>query len=681
MTVGDLAGESAAPDAGRRIRPWELSAIVAVVLTALFGGYELAERTLLIGRVSMETLHRLHLVRGIVAALTLAAAIAAYVHNRLPGLATPARPGSTELIDREERRRQYAHWFVNLRWAAIAVSLTLIILAVQILDILPSPTLVPLAGWWIVLVVANYLFGRWVKRGRGLTLQILVQGAVDLVVLTGFLNASGGLENPLYTLYLVHVIIGGILLPKRHAAGLTLLAAALFMLLAFGEYLHVLPHYTIELFPHESALPSPGAHGAETHVPDHGEHASHDIYFVLGRSLPFVTMLMLVAYFTAMIMTRLRRSEYHLEDVARRSMLDRRRLEGVVDASGFGMMQVGPEAELRWFSRRIVDWFDWRKADLGSTCPLLESDGGCPECIAKRTVETGNVMEAERREVLVGGGERYFRHRTSPVRDRDGSVVQVVEVVEDVTNRRALEAEAAHAGKLSVLGRMAAGIAHEIGNPLSSLSTRLSLLERRSDPAFVNESVDLLRAQVDRISRIVHGVSHFARLRSQGWTVWELNEMVAEAVEMVALDSRAKKVTFSRRLADPSPRARGVRDQILQVTLNLLLNAVEAMPEGGEVIVETSQQEHEIELKVSDTGGGIADDVRARLFEPFFTTKDEGTGLGLSISYSLAHAHGGRIEVDSSSSAGARFAVYLPRARAESSGTEYAELTGERPIA
>ena len=679
MTAGDPARDSAARDAGHRIRPWQLFAVVAVVLALLFGGYELVERTLLAGRVRMDTLHRLHLMRGIVAALVLSAAIAAYQRNRLSGLTGPARLASTDLIDREERRRQYANWFVSLRWTAIAVSLTLIVLAVPILEILPNSALVPLAGWWGVLVVANCLFGRWVKRSRGFTRQILTQGAIDLVVLTGFLNASGGLENPLYSMYLVHVIIGGILLPKRQAAGLTLLAASLFMLLAFGEYLHILPHYTIELFPHEGGVSSPSAHDAEIQVLGHGEHASHDILFVLGRSLPFVVILMLVAYFTAMIMVRLRRGESDLEDVARQAMLDRRRLASVVDASGLGMMQVGPKTELRWFSQRIVDWFGWPAGEFGSVCPLLAGNVRCPVCIAQRTVETGKALEADRREVLDGGSERYFRHRTSPVRDRDGSVIQVVEVVEDITTRRALEAEAAHAGKLSVLGRMAAGIAHEIGNPLSSLSTRLSLLERRSDPAFVDESVRLLRSQIDRIKRIVHGVSHFARLRRQSWTVWELNEMVEEAVGVVALDRRAKSVTFSPRLADPSPRVMGVRDQMLQVTLNLLLNAVEATPEGGEVTVETHQRDQEIELTVTDTGGGVADDVRARLFEPFFTTKDEGTGLGLSISYSLVHAHGGRIEVGSSFGGGARFTAYLPAAGAESAGAAQVDPVGEQP--
>jgi signal transduction histidine kinase len=652
-------------------------AAVAVLLAVIFGGYEIVERTLLVNRVSIPTLHRLHLIRGIFGSLAVAAAVATLLFRRLPTLGDDrAQAASADLIDREERRRQYARWFVNMRWIAITVSLTLIVLAVLILDVLPRQTLVPLAGWWSVLVAANFLFSRWVQGGKGFMRQILAQGAVDLVVLTGLLNASGGLENPLYTVYLFHVIIAGILLPKRRAAGLTLLASLLFMLLAFGEYFHVLPHYTIALFPHEEVVSSPEVHGAESEAGHDGPHASHNIFFVLGRSLPFLGVLLLVAYFTAIIMERLRASEYDLEDVARRAMFDRRRLEGVVDASGFGMMQVGQNARLQWFSQRVVDWNGWREDQLDSTCPLLGGDIGCRDCIAMRTFETGTVLEAERREKLDGGGERYFRHRTSPVRDRDGSVVQVVEVLEDITTRKAFEAEAVHAGKLSVLGRMAAGIAHEIGNPLSSLSARLSLLERRSDPAFVGESVGLLRAQLDRIKRIVHGVSHFARLRRQGWTVWELNGLVREAVEVMALDRRAGNVSFISRLAEPSPRVRGVRDQILQVMLNLLLNAAEAMPGGGEVIIETRQRDSQVELAVTDTGSGIADNVRAHLFEPFFTTKDEGTGLGLSISYSLVHAHGGRIEVDSTPGGGARFAVYLAPAGGESGGGAQVQSTG-----
>ena len=257
---------------------------------------------------------------------------------------------------------------------------------------------------------------------------------------------------------------------------------------------------------------------------------------------------------------------------------------------------------------------------------------------------------------------RYFRHATSPVRDESGSVVQVVELVEEITGRKALEAEALHAGKLSVLGRMAAGVAHEIGNPLSSMDTRLHLMEQRKDPKFLLESVEVLRGQIRRIGRIVHGISHFARSGTSEWSVWELTSVLEEAIDIVRLDRRAKQIVFQRDLAVPAPKVRGQRDQISQVFLNLLLNAVEAMTEGGTITIATYQANGKARTAISDTGPGMDDTIRGRLFEPFFTTKDKGTGLGLSISYSLVHAHGGSIEVMSEPGKGCRFTVLLPLA-------------------
>jgi signal transduction histidine kinase len=248
-------------------------------------------------------------------------------------------------------------------------------------------------------------------------------------------------------------------------------------------------------------------------------------------------------------------------------------------------------------------------------------------------------------------------------------VVQVVELVEDITARKALETQALHAGKLSVLGRMAAGVAHEIGNPLSSLTARLELMERRDDPSFARESLTVLRGQIARISRIVHGISHFARPRHQEWERWEINGVVGEALELLRVDRRARRIEFRERLAVPSPRVRGVRDQIVQVCLNLLLNAVEASPDGAVVEIETVQRDGDVVLAVEDQGNGVTPEVRAHLFEPFFTTKPEGTGLGLSISYAMVHAHNGRIEVSSDPGKGARFAVHLPAAETDQPAT------------
>ncbi len=643
-------------------RPFFLLGLVAIALAVLYGGYEILERQFLLERIDMEALHRIHLIRGILISTILASIVGLYLYRHSASLASkPSATGISAVLNREERRRQYVLWFVQMRWAVISMSLAAIVLALPITQVLPTRALIPLMGWWLLLAAGNVAFGRWARAGGHYERQIMTQAALDLVVLTGFLNASGGLENPLYTVYLIHAIIAAILLPTRKAAIVTLVAGLLFLVLAFGEYFHLFPHYTNRLFPHELPLTDSALDG-HSHGGS-GDHASYDIMFVLGRTAPFLLVLTLTAYLTSVIMLRVRASEYELERTAHNELLERRRLEGVVDAAGVGMMQVDPQGALLWLGSRISDWFGWDDRDLGRPCPLLGGTNACPTCIAATAASTGRPSEAERREVHPNGAVRYFRHITTPVTDDDGSVLQIVEVIEDITHRRALEAEAAHAGRLTVLGRMAAGIAHEIGNPLASLSTRLSRLEKTSDPKFMRDSVAVLRGQIGRIERIVHGVSHFGRLRRQQWTTWEINDVVVEATSMVKLDRRAKNVEFVLQLADLSPRVKGVRDQALQILINLLLNAVEAMPEGGSVTIETARHEDTVITSVLDTGPGLDESAREHLFEPFFTTKPQGTGLGLSISYSLAHAHGGSLTAEPGPGGqGSRFNVVLPLA-------------------
>jgi signal transduction histidine kinase len=407
--------------------------------------------------------------------------------------------------------------------------------------------------------------------------------------------------------------------------------------------------------------PAAGGGGADS-------HASHDLLFVAGRIFPFVVVLLLTSYFTTVVADRLRRSEKDLENAARTAMLEHERLESVIHTARVGMMLVEPEVTIRWFSHRAAGWLNLTPGNIGRHCPLDGASGGCPECLVRKTALTGESLEAERAVTGEGGALRHFRHGTSPIRDEKGRVVQVVELVEEITSRKVLESEALHAGKLSVLGRMAAGIAHEIGNPLSSLTTRLHLMEQRGGPDFVQESLKVLHGQIGRIGRIVRGVSQFAKPEAEGWSVWDVNQVLDEAVGIVRLDRRAREIEFERSLASPSPKVRGVKDQVSQVLLNLLLNAVEAMPEGGSVRTETFQRNGMACVAISDSGPGMDEAVRARLFEPFFTTKPEGTGLGLSVSYSLVHAHGGRIEVESRPGEGSRFAVLLPVAFAEPHG-------------
>lgn len=625
-------------------------------------------------------------LRGFLASLLVAVVVVWYLSRRRE---PPFAPLEAVLSAnaRTERVRRHAQWFVHMRWVAAVVSLALILIAIFVAEILPRDSLKPLLAWWGILVVANTWFARRLRRVQDFEKEIVFQAALDLAVLTGWLNASGGMENPFYQVYVLHVIIAGILLPKRKALLVTLMACVLVSGLALAEYLGIVPHVTIAVFPHspavagsEAAAPTghddehadegsnqthsheagtdEGGHAVEG---DHVEHAALDPIFVLGRMIPFLATLTLVSYLTTIIADRLRRSEEDLEEAGRTEALERRRLEGVIHSAGIGVVLVDPDLTVRWFSGRAADWLGLTPSSIGRKCDCGDHNDACAALVME-TAESGRPMEAETTMTLPRGEVRHFRHATWPVVDAEGRVQQVVKLVEDVTSRKALEAEAVHAGKLSALGKMAAAVAHEINNPLASLSSRITLMERNKDPQFLRESLRILRGQIARIGGIVHTVSQFGRAPTKGRTTWDVNAAVEEALNVVKLDPRAAKTRFDWQPASSPLLVTAVRDQILQAYLNVLINAIEATPEGGRVGVRVFARDDEVLVAVEDSGEGIDEAMEEHLFEPFATTKAQGTGIGLSISQSLVRAHGGRIEVRTERGKGSCFTVVLPEA-------------------
>lgn len=633
---------------GDPIAVTSLLLLTAGVMAAFFGLYQLLETYVLAPRLTMRVLHLLHIIRGITGSVLVAGFVAYYMvrHGR-SGLAAVAR--AEDVLDRGQRQLEHVRWFVRMRWVVAGFTLALIVIAVPLTSILSVKHLPQLLMWWAVLVGANIFFARAVRSGIPADVQIVTQAGVDLIILTGLLNVSGGIENPLSIAYLFHVIIAGILLPTRKAIGVAVAACASLSLLAFGELFHVLPHSTILLFPH-----APEAN----HVP---VHAAHDLVFVTGRVVSLAGMMLLTSYFTTLVTGKLHSSEAELEQAARKAVLDRSRLEGVIDAAGLGIVVVGRDLVIEWFNPRLGDWMQWTEGMIGTALLHTHDEGpACLACLTGATLRDGQKNEAEACVTMPGIGSRYFRHVASPVRDAAGEPVQSVDVVEDITRRKALETEALHAGRLAVLGQLAAGVAHEIGNPLSSIHARLQLMKRSGDAEFARESVSTLQTQIDRIGRIVRGVSNLARKPGDTWSAVDLNAVIEEAISLVKFDKRAAAIPFT---ADLQPRlgsVYGIREQLLQVFINLLLNAVEAMPDGGLVEIRSREHNGRVTVTVTDTGAGFADGVRLRLFEPFFTTKPHGTGLGLSISYSLLHAHGGFIDGRSEPGRGAIFTVTLP---------------------
>lgn len=296
----------------------------------------------------------------------------------------------------------------------------------------------------------------------------------------------------------------------------------------------------------------------------------------------------------------------------------------------------------------------------------------------------GGPLEEPLRALLAGrqvqftleGLEHQSRRRGRVVVNVQGSLLQregrpagAVLLVEDITQRVALEQSARQVEKLAALGTMAAGLAHELNNPIGIISSRIELMlldaESRPLPEDVEADLRVLHRHAQRVARVAQGLLSFARRAPGRRGPVDLNHLVEETLLLLERQMARRGIALKRALAPELPPVEGDANALQQVLVNLLANARDAVGEGGEVSVETAAvagTPPTVRLVVRDTGPGIPPDVLPRIFDPFFTTRPDGTGLGLSISYGIVREHGGTLEVDSAPGQGAAFTVTLPAA-------------------
>ncbi len=261
-----------------------------------------------------------------------------------------------------------------------------------------------------------------------------------------------------------------------------------------------------------------------------------------------------------------------------------------------------------------------------------------------------------------------IRVTSSELQDPRGETVGVVLLLRDCSELVQLERQLRQADKLAALGTLSAGLAHEIKNPLSALELNLHLLaeelgEREQSRSAVRRYLDILKAEVKRLQAVVENVVRVSRPTTLSLEPLNLNDLLAHVVALVQGEAREHKVDLRVDLVPDLPPVTGDSTQLSQVFLNLLLNALQAMPDGGTLAMSSAARldaPASVSVRVSDTGHGIAPGHLTRLFDPYFTTRDGGTGLGLAIAYRIVRDHGGSIEVTSTQGAGATMTVRLP---------------------
>jgi two-component system NtrC family sensor kinase len=220
------------------------------------------------------------------------------------------------------------------------------------------------------------------------------------------------------------------------------------------------------------------------------------------------------------------------------------------------------------------------------------------------------------------------------------------------------------AEKLASIGRLAAGVAHEINNPLTGVLTFAHLLAENGALEGRNrEDLDVIIRETTRVKEIVQGLLEFSREAPACKISFDINQTIEHLIRLVKSQGEFDNVVVSMRLADEPMLVYGDRAQLQQVLLNLIINGCQAMPLGGELEIQTEKDGGKVVISVSDTGEGIKEENRQRLFDPFFTTKPagKGTGLGLSISYGIVKQHAGDIELETEEGGGSTFRVILPQ--------------------
>jgi len=358
--------------------------------------------------------------------------------------------------------------------------------------------------------------------------------------------------------------------------------------------------------------------------------------------------------------------------IVERSIEERRRFEAalreqsefvssILNTVDLGIFTTTFDGHILSCNRSATEMFGCSEEELIGRCiDTLFEDPSQAKRIARVVGERGRFDG----EVVLRGGSGSFPAYLSIRRllDAGGNARALLGVVRDITTekeRERLERKVYQAEKLASIGQLAAGVAHEINNPLTSVALITEQLLREVEDERVRRKLRIIEEQVEGAARIARSLLNFARQVAPEIGDVDLNSLLERVTEELGV--QMKGITLRKNFGELPP-IKGDELQLRQVFTNILLNAIQAIDGTGEIRVTTGRGEGEVFVQICDTGRGIPREHLSRIFEPFFTTKElgKGTGLGLAIAHGIVERHGGRIEVESTPGEGTCFTVLLP---------------------
>jgi PAS domain S-box-containing protein len=283
--------------------------------------------------------------------------------------------------------------------------------------------------------------------------------------------------------------------------------------------------------------------------------------------------------------------------------------------------------------------------------------------IVKRALSSGESVGPTNVRIEDSGRRTVYALSAQVLRDASG-ISGVMVSARDMDKLSRLGSHLSYSQKLAALGKLTSGVAHEIKNPLNAMVIHVALLREklaRTGPPEAQASLDTLEQEIRRLDRVIQGFLKFTRPEDLQLTSVTLSELLEEVVRLVSAEAEAGGIVIATDVSTALPPVYGDRELLQQAFVNLMRNAMEAMPQGGRLELSARQTEESVEIAVADTGVGIDPELIDRIFDLYVTTKSKGSGIGLSVVYRIVQLHGGEITVESRKGEGARFLVRLPQ--------------------
>lgn len=568
-------------------------------------------------------------------------------------------------------------WLIRLRWIAVLGIVVAVLVGSYVFPYPLLPTPIPIylcAG--ILLVVNSLYFCTATRKISFFALKdnviAMIQVEVDLVILTAVLLFSGGVANPFFLFYIFHVIIATIILPRNLSFTVGLTAILLFGLLAINELNDGtwLGYYPLQI---KNAI-----QGLWTNP-----------VYVLAAFVAFVCTVVLSQYLTRIIIARMSAKE---REAARNNDL----LNAIIGAMNEGLIFVSPEGKIAICNPAAKLWKNNNASNNSTSYKSIDTPEDFPPVLADKikglpainNITTDITVSKTIKFETAGSEQRYIEAQSSPVIGIDGKKLGYVIVGQDLTTHKKLEedlldrteevtainemlkmsrVQMAQREKMVAIGQMATGIAHEIGNPLASLSSVAQYLGRKLNTHEEKEHLLVIRHQVNRISNILKRMLSLSRPATSVYKWVDINELIENTLSLVKFDKRMQSVNIKKIKGDNLPMVWLNPQLIEQVLINIVINALDAMaamPDREKHVLKLTSQSCDgiVEVRISDTGIGMSHEVCKRAFESFFTTKEigKGTGLGLFISYNLVTEVDGTISLESEPGKGTTVIIRIP---------------------